>query len=110
MVWNELLELAPISQHFVSIIDSLMSFAWRKCETCGSLDINKTKELIDNFRKEKSGDQVPVFLGGPVVERVSSFKLLGINSTDDHVLSPAEKCNHEEGVSVPPFSPKFEEI
>lgn len=38
-----------------------------------SYNVNKTKELTVDFRKRKSGDQMPIFIGGSVMERVSSF-------------------------------------
>lgn len=47
-----------------------------------SLYVNKTKELIVNHRKER----------GSTVERVSSFKFLGVHITED--LTWDEHASH----------------
>ncbi|XP_051901877.1 uncharacterized protein LOC127587523 [Pristis pectinata] len=47
------------------------------------LNVSKTKEPMVDFRTGKEGEQAPVYVGRPAVERVSSFKSLGINISDD---------------------------
>lgn len=47
-----------------------------------SLNIKKTKELIIDFRR-KQEQHPPLFINGEEVERVSSFKFLGTNISDD---------------------------
>ena len=45
-----------------------------------SLDINKTKEMIRNFRKPHR--EHPIHIDGTVVEKVESFNFLGVHITD----------------------------
>ncbi|XP_062859991.1 polycystin-1 [Trichomycterus rosablanca] len=47
------------------------------------LNTDKTKELIVDFRKTKSCTHLPVLINGDEVERVSSFKFLGIHISED---------------------------
>ena len=42
-----------------------------------SLNVSKTKELIVDYRK-RWAEQAPINIDGAVVERVESFKFLGI--------------------------------
>lgn len=57
---------------------------WFRNNNNSSLSVNKIKELIIGFRKGKSGDHLPgSFIDVSVVERVSSFNLLGINILDE---------------------------
>jgi hypothetical protein len=44
-----------------------------------SLNVSKTKELIVNYRKRRA-EQAPI--KGAVVERVESFKVLGVHITN----------------------------
>ena len=61
---------------------------WRKSEIwqCGardnnlSLNVNKTKALIVDYRKRR-GEQDPIDIDVAVVERVESFKFLGVHIT-----------------------------
>uniref|UniRef100_A0A8L0DMF9 Reverse transcriptase domain-containing protein n=1 Tax=Oncorhynchus mykiss TaxID=8022 RepID=A0A8L0DMF9_ONCMY len=46
-----------------------------------TLNVNKTKEMIVDFRKQQR-EHSPIHIDGTVVERVSSFKFLGIHITD----------------------------
>ncbi|KAK3511283.1 hypothetical protein QTP70_034808, partial [Hemibagrus guttatus] len=45
--------------------------------------INKTKELIVDFRREKGRTYNPIHINGIGVERVSSFKFLGTHISED---------------------------
>ncbi len=47
------------------------------------LNTSKTKELIVDFRKEKSETHDPIHFNGMPVERVSSFKFLGTHISED---------------------------
>ncbi len=64
-----------------------------------SLNINKTKELVVDFRRQKR-EHTPIIINRTPVEQVSSFKFLGVHSTEDltwsaHtdvVLKKAQQC------------------
>ena len=45
-----------------------------------SLNVNKTKMIMD-FRKQQR-EPTPIHIDGTVVEKVESFKLLGVHITD----------------------------
>jgi len=47
-----------------------------------ALNTKKTKELIVDFRK-KSGTPTPILIDGTEVERVTSFKFLGVHISED---------------------------
>ena len=47
-----------------------------------SLNVNKTKEIVIDFRK-RSGEHAPVYINGDEVERVESFKCLGVQITNN---------------------------
>ncbi len=47
-----------------------------------SLNINKTNELVMDFRRQKR-EHTPIIIDGTPVERVSSFKFLGVHITED---------------------------
>uniref|UniRef100_A0A8C1TE67 Reverse transcriptase domain-containing protein n=1 Tax=Cyprinus carpio TaxID=7962 RepID=A0A8C1TE67_CYPCA len=47
------------------------------------LNTSKIKELIVDFRKKKGSTHDPIYINGMVVERVSSFKLLGTTISED---------------------------
>ncbi len=47
-----------------------------------SLNINKTKELVVDFRRQKR-EHTPTIIDGTPVERVSSFRSLGVHITED---------------------------
>ncbi len=52
-------------------------------DNCLSLNVNKTKELIVDFRKRHLLPYTPLMISGTPVERVSSFKYLGVNISED---------------------------
>ncbi len=47
-----------------------------------SLNINKTKELVVDFRRQKR-EHTPIIIDGTPVDRVSSFKFLRVHITED---------------------------
>ncbi len=49
-------------------------------DNCLSLNVSKTKELIVDFSKRQQRPYTPLMISGTHVERVSSFKYLGVNS------------------------------
>ncbi len=54
------------------------------CQNNGlSLNVSKTKELIVDFRKRQQRPYTPLMISGTPVERVSSFKYLGVNISED---------------------------
>ncbi len=52
-------------------------------DNCLSLNVSKTKELIVDFRKRQQWPYTPLMISGTPVERVSSFKYLGVNISED---------------------------
>ncbi len=52
-------------------------------DNCLSLNVSKTKELIVDFRKRHLRPYTPLMISGTPVERVSSFKYLGVNISED---------------------------
>ncbi len=52
-------------------------------DNCLSLNVSKTKELIVDFRKREQQPYTPLMISGTPVERVSSFKYLGVNISED---------------------------
>ncbi len=52
-------------------------------DNCLSLNVSKTKELIMDFRKRQQQPHTPLMISGTPVERVSSFKYLGVNISED---------------------------
>ncbi len=52
-------------------------------DNCLSLNVSKTKELIVDFRKRQQRPYTPLMISGTPVERVSSFKYLGVNISED---------------------------
>ncbi len=52
-------------------------------DNCLSLNVSKTKELIVDFRKRQQRPYTPLMISGTPVERVSSFKYLGVNISKD---------------------------
>ncbi|KAK7921775.1 hypothetical protein WMY93_008677 [Mugilogobius chulae] len=47
------------------------------------LNTKKTKEIVVDFRRRGHTDHQPLFIGKDVVERVQSFKFLGVTVTED---------------------------
>ncbi len=52
------------------------------CQNHLSLNINKTKELVVDFRRQ-SREHTPITINKTPVERVNSFKFLGVHITED---------------------------
>ncbi len=52
-------------------------------DNCLSLNVSKTKELIVDFRKRQQRPYTPLLISRNPVERVSSFKYLGVNISED---------------------------
>ncbi len=50
---------------------------------CSSLNVSKTKELIVDFRKRQQRPYTPLMISGTPVERMSSFKYLSVNISED---------------------------
>ncbi len=66
-------------------------------QNCLSLNVSKTKELIVNFRKRQHRPYTPLMISGTLVERVSSFKYLGVNISEDltwtaHIQTQVKKA------------------
>ncbi len=62
-----------------------------------SLNVSKTKELIVDFRKRHLRPNTPLMISGTPVERVSSFKYLGVNISEDltwtaHIQTQVKKA------------------
>ncbi len=68
------------------------------CQDNGlSLNVSKTKELIVDFRKRQQRPYTPLMISGTPVERVSSFKYLDVNISEDltwttHIQTQAKKA------------------
>ncbi len=66
-------------------------------DNCLSLNVSKTKELIVDFRKRQQRPYTPLIISGTSVERVSSFKYLGVNISEDltwttHIQTQVKKA------------------
>ncbi len=66
-------------------------------DNCLSLNVSKTKELIVDFRKRQQRPYTPLMISGTPVERVSSFKYLGVNINEDltwtaHIQTQVKKA------------------
>ncbi len=66
-------------------------------DNCLSLNVSKTKELIVDFRKRQQQPYTPLMISGTPVERVSSFKYLGVNISEDltwttHIQTQVQKA------------------
>ncbi len=62
-----------------------------------SLNVSKTKELIVDFRKRHQRPYTPLMISGTPVVRVSSFKYLGVNISEDltwtaHIQTQVKKA------------------
>ncbi len=54
----------------------------KRCQNNPSLNIDKTKELVVDFRRQ-STEHTPITIDKTPVERVNSFKFLGVHITED---------------------------
>ncbi len=66
-------------------------------DNCLSLNMSKTKELIVDFRKRQQRPYTPLMISGTPVERVSRFKYLGVNISEDltwttHIQTQVKKA------------------
>ncbi len=66
-------------------------------DNCLSLNVSKTKQLIVDFRKRQQWPYTPLMMSGTPVERVSRFKYLGVNITEDltwtaHIQTQVKKA------------------
>ncbi len=66
-------------------------------DNCLSLNVRKTKELIVDFRKRPQRSYTPLMISGTPVKRVSSFKYLGVNISEDltwtaHIQTQVKKA------------------
>ncbi len=66
-------------------------------DNCLSLNMSKTKELIVDFRKRQQRPYTHLMISGTPVERVSSFKYLGVNISEDltwttHIQTQVKKA------------------
>ncbi len=66
-------------------------------DNCLSLNVSKTKELIVDFRKRQQRPYTPLMISGTPVERVSSFKYLGVHISEDltwttHIQTQVKKA------------------
>ncbi len=66
-------------------------------DNCLSLNMSKTKELIVDFRKRQQRPYTPLMISGTPVERVSSFKYLSVNISEDltwtaHIQTQVKKA------------------
>ena len=48
-----------------------------------TLNTSKTKELVVDFRQSRRVDHPPILIDGVEVERVTSFKFLGVHISED---------------------------
>ncbi len=79
---------------YLEEVDRLTSWCQ---DNCLSLNVSKTKELIVDFRKRQQRPYTPLMISGTPVERVSSFKYLGVNISEDltwttHIQTQVKKA------------------
>ena len=73
-----------------------------------SLNVNKTKEIIVDFRKQQR-EHPTIHIDGTVVEKVESFKFLGVHITgklkwSTHTDSLAKKAQPQEAEEIWPVT------
>ncbi len=64
-------------------LDEVERLTPRCQDNCLSLNLSKTKELIVDFKKRQQRPYTLLMVSGTPVERVSSFKYLGVNISED---------------------------
>ncbi len=81
-------------------------------EWCGannlSLNVEKTKEVVLDFRRRNSTDHPPLTIDSSTVERVSSTKFLGVHITEDLTWTTKHHVTLQEGTTAPTLSPPAE--
>ncbi len=65
-------------------------------DNCLSLNVNKTKELIVDFRKTQQRPYTPLMIRWTPVERVGSFKYLGVNISKDLTWTAHIQTQHKK--------------
>ncbi len=73
-----------------------------------SLNIDKTKELVVDYRRQ-SREHTPITIDKTPVERVNSFKFLGVHITSHHMVC-SHRCSAEEGTSASLLPEAAEEV
>ncbi len=78
-------------------LDEVERLTSRCQDNCLSLNVSKTKELIVDIRKRQQRPYTPLMISGTTVERVSSFKYLGVNISEDltwttHIQTQVKKA------------------
>ena len=68
-----------------------------------SLNVNKTMEIVNDFRKRK-GEHAPVYINGDEIERVESFKFLGVQITNNLPWSPHANTKLRKPTNASTFS------
>ncbi len=74
-------------------------------DNCLSLNVSKNKELIVDFRKRQQRPYTPLLISGTPVERVSSFKYLGVYISEDltwttHIQTQVKKARQDFTIST----------
>jgi len=72
------------------------------------LNVNKTKEIVIDFRK-RSGGHAPVYIDGDEVEMVESFTFLGVQITNNlhATLKLRQSTNASTEMPTSTFLPYF---
>ncbi len=75
-----------------------------------SLKIDKTKELVVDYRRQsREHTHTPITIDKTPVERVNSFKFLGVHNRGSHMVC-SHRCSAEEGTSASLLPEKAEEV
>ncbi|XP_034095100.1 thymidine kinase, cytosolic isoform X2 [Gymnodraco acuticeps] len=72
------------------------------------LNVSKTKELIVDYRKQQREGHAPIAINGTTVERVSSFRFLGVHITEEPDMDSSH--HHQNGSTAALFPPQAEEV
>ncbi len=89
--------LGLISNNDTAYLDEVERLTSWCQDNCLSLNVSKTKELTVDFRKRQQRPYTPLMISGTPVERVSSFKYLGVNISEDltwttHIQTQVKKA------------------